>query len=102
MCSLFEWINVLLNHHVTEQDPEKPKAPIVLAHGLCGFDQLHLAGRRLPGIQYWRGIESALEKLEIEVITASVGPIGSIEERAASLSECIAKKANGRTVNIVA
>ncbi|KAL8687290.1 MAG: hypothetical protein Q9218_006497, partial [Villophora microphyllina] len=46
-----------------------PKHPIVLAHGLLGFDELHLAGSRLPGIHYWRGIAEAMRKNGIEVIT---------------------------------
>ena len=38
-----------------------PKHPIILAHGLLGFDELHLEGAALrgfglPGIRYWRGI----------------------------------------------
>ncbi|KAK7612157.1 triacylglycerol lipase [Phyllosticta paracitricarpa] len=68
---------------------DKPKHPIVLAHGLLGFDELRLAGQYAPGIQYWRGIREALEARDIRVITASVSPSGSIEARAAMLSERI-------------
>jgi hypothetical protein len=32
---------------------EVPKNPIILAHGLLGFDELHLAGNLMPGIEYW-------------------------------------------------
>jgi hypothetical protein len=32
---------------------DAPKHPIILAHGLLGFDELHLAGTLLPGIEYW-------------------------------------------------
>jgi len=38
----------------------------------------------------------------IEVITASVPPSASIEDRAAKLGEDIEKKAHGKSVNIVA
>jgi triacylglycerol lipase len=38
----------------------------------------------------------------IEVITASVPPSGSIEERALKLGQDIATKANGKSVNIIA
>jgi triacylglycerol lipase len=38
----------------------------------------------------------------IEVITASVPALGSIEERAVKLGEDIAAKANGKSVNIIA
>lgn len=81
---------------------ETPKNPVVLAHGLFGFDQLHLAGSIFPGLHYWRGITAALEANGIEVITASVPASGSIEKRAQKLSEDIEKKAGGKSVNIVA
>ncbi|PNS15148.1 hypothetical protein CAC42_8149 [Sphaceloma murrayae] len=81
---------------------ERPRNPVVLAHGLLGFDELHIAGARLPGLHYWRGITEALAANGVECIVASVPPSGSIETRAARLSECIARKAPGRSVNIIA
>ena len=74
----------------------------MLTHGLLGFDELHPFGSFVPGIQYWRGIVKALELNAVKVITASVPPSGSIESRAAKLSETIAKKAHGQSVNIIA
>ncbi|KAI9644062.1 lipase 2 [Ciborinia camelliae] len=79
-----------------------PKNPIVLAHGLFGFDEFRIAGTLLPAVQYWRGITDALRAKEIEVIIASVPASGSIEERAAALGQDIAAKANGKSVNIIA
>lgn len=67
-----------------------------------GFDELRLAGSLLPGVHYWRGITEALQANGIEVITASVPPSGSIEERALKLGQDIAAKANGKSVNIIA
>ena len=90
------------DHRIANSFLETPKHPIVLAHGLLGFDELHLAGSRLPGVHYWRGITEALSTNGIEVITASVPPSASIEERAARLGRHIAKKAAGKNVNIVA
>ena len=78
------------------------KHTIILAHGLLGFDELRLAGRFLPGIQYWRGITDALSKKGIEVIVAAVPPSGSIEARAQRLADSIAEKAGGKDVNIIA
>ncbi|KAI9835248.1 MAG: hypothetical protein M1838_005332, partial [Thelocarpon superellum] len=98
----------LLGHAIEDEyatirsNYQTPKHPIVLAHGLLGFDELHLAGSRLPGVHYWRGITEALSTNGIEVITASVPPSASIEERAARLGRHIAKKAAGKNVNIVA
>ena len=81
---------------------ETPRNPIVLAHGLLGFDRLHLAGPLFPGVQYWRGITKALTANGIEIITASVPASASIEERAARLSNEIMVKAHGKSVNIIA
>lgn len=82
---------------------DAPQHPIILAHGLFGFDQLDLVpGKVLPGIEYWYGITQALAAKNIEVITATVPPSGSIENRAAKLAETIALKANGKAVNIIA
>ncbi|CAG7917340.1 unnamed protein product [Penicillium olsonii] len=79
-----------------------PKHPIVLAHGLLGFDELRLGGRYLPGVQYWRGIKEALTARGVEVITATVPPSGSIEDRAKELARDIEAGARGRDVNIIA
>ena len=79
-----------------------PKYPVVLAHGLLGFDELHLAGSYLPGVHYWRGITDALRANGIEVITSSVPASASIEDRAAKLSDEIFRKAGGKSVNIIA
>jgi triacylglycerol lipase len=81
---------------------QKPQHPIVLAHGLLGFDELRLAGKLLPSIQYWRGIKEALNANGVEVITTAVGASSSIEQRAAELLRQIQTKARGRSVNIVA
>ncbi|KUJ18036.1 alpha/beta-hydrolase [Mollisia scopiformis] len=84
------------------QNYATPKNPIVLAHGLLGFDELRLAGNLLPGVQYWRGITEAMRANGIEVILTTVPASASIEERAAKLSQDIATKANGKSVNIIA
>ncbi|KAK0616290.1 triacylglycerol lipase-like protein [Immersiella caudata] len=81
---------------------DAPKYPVVLAHGLLGFAELKLAGSYLPPIHYWRGIKEALCAQNIEVITTSVPPSGSIAQRAAKLAEGIEAHAQGRSVNIVA
>ena len=79
-----------------------PKHPIVLAHGILGFDELRLVGRFLPGIHYWRGIREALTAKGATIITATVAPAGSIEERAEDLAKSIEAKAAGERVNIIA
>ncbi|RMX92371.1 hypothetical protein D0867_12730 [Hortaea werneckii] len=79
-----------------------PKYPVILAHGLLGFDELRIAGPNMPGIEYWYGIRDALAARDIQVITATVPPSGSIEARAQKLREDIERKAGGREVNIIA
>jgi len=79
-----------------------PKHPIVLAHGLLGFDELQIAPRFFPPVHYWRGITDAMRANGIEVIIASVPASGSIEERAFKLGKDIAAKAEGKSVNIIA
>lgn len=81
---------------------DTPKHPIVLAHGLMGFDELRLMGNLLPGIAYWRGIADAMRQNNIEVITTAVPSTGSIKERAEVLHEQIRTKAPGKDVNIIA
>lgn len=81
---------------------DAPKHPVVLAHGLLGFDELRLAGPYFPGVQYWRGIKEALSAQGVEVITASVPPSASIEARAEALRRSIEAGAKGRDVNIIA
>lgn len=79
-----------------------PKNPIVLAHGLMGFDELRLVGKLIPGIQYWRGITDAYRQNDILAYTTAVPSTGSIEERAQVLHEQIKAKATGKEVNIIA
>jgi len=94
------WIYRLPSY--TDWDTETPKNPIVLAHGLFGFEELHIAGPKLPGLHYWRGIREAFAERGVECITPVVPPSGSIEVRAARLSESIEEKAQGKSVNIIA
>ncbi|RDA88366.1 hypothetical protein CP532_5613 [Ophiocordyceps camponoti-leonardi (nom. inval.)] len=87
-----------------------PKHPIVLAHGLLGFSELTLLPASVfPPVQYWHGIKQALLAQGCpSVITTSVPPSGSIEQRAAKLAADIAAAAattrTARTtpVNIIA
>ncbi|KAH0837479.1 hypothetical protein AYO21_08922 [Fonsecaea monophora] len=93
-----------------------PKYPIVLAHGLMGFDELRLAGDLLPGISYWRGIKEAFQARGVQCITTTVPRTASIAERAEVLMDQIANRLpaaatggqgedgndGGREVNIIA
>ncbi|RPB08179.1 alpha/beta-hydrolase [Morchella conica CCBAS932] len=78
-----------------------PKNPIVLCHGLLGFNELRLAGQMLPGIAYWRGITEVLRANGVEVITTTVPASGSIEVRAKALAAGIEESLKGRSVNLI-
>lgn len=79
-----------------------PQNPIVLAHGLLGFNELTPIPF-LPSVQYWHGIKDALTAQGAEVMCAQVPPSSSIEDRATKLKEDIeAALGKGRKVNIIA
>lgn len=87
---------------ILRKDYKTPKNPLVLAHGLLGFDELSVAGRFAPRVQYWRGIKDALLAKNVEVITTQVPASASIEQRAVALLDDIRAKAQGKSVNIIA
>lgn len=99
---------------------QTPKHPMVLCHGLLGFDTLTLfqapsiagiGGKELENaaeqvrksgimLNYWHGIEDALTAAGATVITAKVPAFGTIEERARLLDALLTEKCKnfpGRT-----
>lgn len=79
-----------------------PRYPIVLAHGLLGFDEISLAGSFFPRMQYWRGIKEALSARGIQVVTTAVPPLASIEQRAVVLDNEIKSEVGKSPINVVA
>lgn len=92
-----------------------PQYPIVLCHGLSGFDTWNLLelpqalwnpdyapardvtesdDRFFPAlaVDYWHGIERALTAAGAQVITARVPPFGAIEERARALDALLERQ----------
>ncbi|PRP79795.1 hypothetical protein PROFUN_12549 [Planoprotostelium fungivorum] len=61
-----------------ELNGHKPSLPIVLCHGLLGFN-------KLGPVSYWKGIKQDLERQGCKVVVMSVPPTGSIETRAKHL-----------------
>eukprot|EP01116_Phalansterium_solitarium_P016862 TRINITY_DN400_c13_g1_i1.p1 TRINITY_DN400_c13_g1~~TRINITY_DN400_c13_g1_i1.p1 ORF type:complete len:374 (+),score=37.66 TRINITY_DN400_c13_g1_i1:208-1329(+) len=59
-----------------------PKLPIILCHGLMGFDTI-------GPLQYWRGIKDDLEQQGCTVAIARVPPTASIKTRAEHLQRAI-------------
>jgi triacylglycerol lipase len=60
--------------------------PVVLAHGILGFDELGLGPAR---VSYFRGIVQRLESQGAQVICARVPPLAPIHVRAERLAEII-------------
>ncbi|KAM0278924.1 hypothetical protein ACHAQH_004891 [Verticillium albo-atrum] len=84
---------------------ESPRNALVLAHGLLGFSEIRAPLQFLPAIHYWHGITEALQTLgpSLPIITPSVPPTGSIEQRAEALAAAIEAGApKDRPVNVIA
>jgi triacylglycerol lipase len=80
------------------QGPRGLRHPVVLAHGLMGFDELELRGRRHA---YFRGIPEALRELGCEVHLVRVPPLGSVAARAEALAHAV-RSLDAKRVNIIA
>ncbi len=74
-----------------------PRHPVVLAHGLLGFDQIRVAGARH---EYFRGIADRLRKEGCVVHRSRVAPTASIAARATDLAAFVAGL-DARRVNVV-
>jgi len=72
--------------------------PLVLAHGILGFDQIGLPGMRQ---EYFRGVPERLRGLGAEVFAIRVAPLSSVKERAEELARAVQQLDAGR-VNIIA
>ena len=66
--------------------PAPRSHPIVLVHGLLGFDHIALMGQR---IVYFRGIADLLRDQGITVYTAKLPPLASVPERARALADMV-------------
>ncbi|ANB11135.1 Tgl2p [Sugiyamaella lignohabitans] len=66
------------------------KYPIILCHGLFGFDTLKSPVPIIvKDLSYWHGIKEALVDAGAKVLSASVPPVGPIETRAEYLAQVI-------------
>jgi triacylglycerol lipase len=76
------------------------RAPIVLVHGLCGFDNLRLG--RWVVAQYFRGIPEALWTAGNRVMVASLSPTRGIADRAGQLKELLDRESPHEPVHLLA
>jgi triacylglycerol lipase len=77
----------------------KLEAPLVLVHGLCGFDRLY-AFRR-PVIDYFPGVREQLQEAGNGVYTPRLSPTAGIPHRANDLKQFIERHIPSGPVHII-
>ncbi|PVF93126.1 alpha/beta-hydrolase [Serendipita vermifera] len=81
----------------------KPRNPVVLAHGLYGFDVRGFSAWPKVQIHYWSDVLQVLRrKVGAEVIVTRAPSTGSIQERAANMHDILKSEACGRELNFIA
>jgi triacylglycerol lipase len=88
----------LLRAYRKRRGAARPRYPIVLVHGIMGFDTLTFAG---PTADYFRGVVAELAKLGVRVFVARLPPLGGIEQRARILADYV-RTIDADRVNLVA
>jgi triacylglycerol lipase len=79
---------IINDYQYINENYQTPRHPVMLCHGLCGFDSLNILSLA-PPFSYWHGIKEALAANNIEVYTAAVAPTASIEVRGKYLLDAI-------------
>lgn len=72
--------------------------PVVLAHGLLGFDAVDVRGTKHD---YFRGVPAQLRGLGSDVYVVRLPPVGSVAARAEALAQAV-RALDARKVNIIA
>ncbi|KAI8930171.1 Alpha/Beta hydrolase protein [Entophlyctis helioformis] len=78
-----------------------PCNPVVLCHGLFGFDVLGPDSMPFLQLKYWRGIYDALADLGCKVHISRVGSVSSLTTRARQLHDNLDRNLAGQTVNLI-
>ena len=76
------------------------RTPIVLVHGLFGFDSLRLGPWLVA--HYFQGIPEALRAVGNRVLVASLSPTGGIADRARQLQELLDRESPHEPVHLLA
>ncbi|KAJ4482510.1 alpha beta-hydrolase [Lentinula aciculospora] len=96
-------IHKLLQNPALYDPLRVPRNPIVLCHGLYGFDTRGPSSFPSLQIHYWSNVLRVLrEKMKAEVIVTAVPGTGSIAARAESLDRQLHERAAGRGLNFLA
>ncbi|KAH8114762.1 alpha/beta-hydrolase [Phellopilus nigrolimitatus] len=85
-------------------DPvRKPRYPIVLCHGLYGYDVRGPSSFPILQLHYWANVLKVLKKkIGAEVIVTGVPGTGSIESRAERMDKFLRENAFGQDINFIA
>ncbi|HMC64035.1 MAG TPA: alpha/beta fold hydrolase [Gemmataceae bacterium] len=78
----------------------KVRVPIVLVHGLFGFDRIRLAGLTIAN--YFPGIPECLQAAGNRVLIPSLSPTAGVAERARQLKEYLERESPGEPVHLFA
>ncbi|TIA92326.1 hypothetical protein E3P99_00622 [Wallemia hederae] len=96
-------IHGLLKNPVIFNPIRKPRHPIVLCHGLYGFDVWTPPGIPKLQLHYWADLMDILRnKIGAEVVVTGVPGTGSVKERAEAMDQQLKKSVNGREINFLA
>lgn len=79
--------------------PAKLAAPIVLVHGLCGFDRI--SAFRRPLAEYFPGIRPYLEAAGNRVLVPRVSPTAGVATRAAELKAFVRREVGRQPVHVI-
>ncbi len=81
-------------------DVPRLRSPVVLVHGLLGFDRLQMAGWVMA--DYFPGIPAMLRAAGNRVFVARLSPTAGIEERAQQLKSLIDRESPHEPVHVLA
>jgi triacylglycerol lipase len=76
------------------------RAPIVLVHGLLGFDAVRVGG--LNVLRYFPGVDDALRRAGNRVFTARLSPTAGVAQRAAELQTIVNREIPSEPFHIFA
>jgi triacylglycerol lipase len=93
-------MSTVLSSSTSVQSLPRLRAPIVLVHGLCGFDNLRLG----PWVvaEYFRGIPEVMGAAGNRVLVASLSPTCGIAHRARQLKELLDRESPHEPVHLLA
>jgi triacylglycerol lipase len=98
LAALALWLRARRRARPRRRVRKAPRHPVVLAHGLLGFDALRVAGARA---EYFRGVAERLAREGCVVHRCRVAPTASIAARARDLAAFVSGL-DARRVNVVA